>query len=182
MPRRHRTPRSLMTLRVGLSTWMIIFLTCLFAGLAPGIALMVVVLAVIAVMMLVISILVRIGGYLLFGDDPEYRCWVSEGGDPYFDLLPPPFNKDSWAVRAGGSPEPATDFVPPDDWMLQCSNCGARNPDNAAICWHCGWNGQQQLRKIICGNCGGSFFEPEVGALERRGVACPWCGTVAKAP
>ena len=177
MSRRHRTSRALMTARVGLTTWMVIFLVCLFAGLAPTIAMMAIVLGTIAVFMFVASVFVRIGGHLLYGSDPEYRRWIAEGGDPYFDILPPPFNRDSLAVRAGGQPEPATDFIPPDGWMFQCGSCGARNPDEAPVCWHCG-AGLQQPLEIICGDCGGSFFEPEVGDLERRGVVCPWCGRV----
>lgn len=179
MSRRHRTSRPVMTARVGLTTWMVVFLGCLFAGIVPGIGLLFLVLAAVALMMMVIGVLVRIGGWLLYGQDPEYRAWIENGADPYFDALPPPFNNDSWAVRAGGQPEPATDFIPPDHWMYQCGSCGARNPDNAPVCWHCG-SGLQPPREFRCGGCGGTFYEVTFGDLETRGVQCPWCGTVAR--
>lgn len=177
MPRNHRTPRPLIILRVGLSTWMCIFLGALILGVVPGIGVLFLVLAVVAVFMMIAAVIVRIGGWMLYGDNPEYRDWVADGGDPYFDMIPPPFNRDSWTVRATGLPEPVTDFEPPGDWRYQCQHCGARNPNVDSVCWHCG-AGEPQRLEVQCGGCGGTFREATAGDLERTGVTCPWCGVV----
>lgn len=144
MPRNHRTSRAVITARVGLSTWMVIFLSCLALGIVPGIGVLFLVLAVVAVFMMIASVVVHFGGWMLYGDHPEYCQWVANGADPYFDLLPPPFNTDSWTVRATGQAEPATDFEPPEDWRYQCTACGARNSTFDSMCWHCGAGGPQR--------------------------------------
>ena len=177
MPRHHRTSRIVMVARLGLITWMIVSLFFLFIGIVPGIGIFAVVIGTITLFMFFASVVVRIGGWLLYGDDPDYREWLANGGDPYFDVLPAPINTDPWIVRAGGIPEPATDFMPPADWMFQCMNCGARNPNDACMCWYCGLG---LVREITCAGCGGTFRETAPGDLVIRGVICPRCGAVVR--
>lgn len=40
--------------------------------------------------------IIRFLGWVMSGHDPSYQHYIFEGGDPYFDGLPPPFNSDSW--------------------------------------------------------------------------------------
>ena len=118
--------------------------------------------------------IIRFLGWAMSGDDPAYQQYIAEGGDPYFDGLPPPFNSDSWTQRIGGLSEPITDFVPPDHWQYQCQRCGARREHQIDTCWNCG-NGNDIEQ---CHGCGLLVREPTFGAFETTGVICPQCGTV----
>jgi phage FluMu protein Com len=122
----------------------------------------------------------------IYGDTPDYQKFRANGGHPYWSLLPPPANTDSLAVRAGGKPEPVTDFVPPSDWLIQCP-CGARNEDHGT-CWHCGGSlgGGVSLpapsmnympRTAECPGCNRLVREIEFGKFE-LGVRCPFCATI----
>jgi hypothetical protein len=114
--------------------------------------------------------------------DPQYAEFYRNGGDPYFDFLPWPANTDSWSVRIGGRPEPDTAFVPPKDWLCQCTHCGARNQQYVAqFCWHChaalpGVIVQGNGRTFQCYHCWSEISEMNPGDLD-RGVVCPYCGT-----
>jgi hypothetical protein len=118
---------------------MVIFLLCMAGGVIPGIGMLFLVVAVVAAMMILFSLILRLIGWLCYSDDPEYRKFRKLGGDPYFDFLPEGINNDSWAVRIGGKPEPPG-FVPPQYWLWQCNACGARNQAPQGGCWHCGSN------------------------------------------
>lgn len=120
--------------------------------------------------------IIRLVGWLFAGDDPDYQQYIAEGGDPYFDGLPPPFNTDSWTQRIGGLSEPVTDFVPPDHWQYQCQKCGARVEHEIDICWNCG-NGNDTQQ---CYGCGLLVKEPRFGAFETTGVICPTCNLVIR--
>ncbi len=45
--------------------------------------------------------MMRLIGFVFYGNDPEYKKWRAEGNDPYLSCVPPPFNPDSWESRAG---------------------------------------------------------------------------------
>ncbi|QDU05957.1 hypothetical protein V6x_57010 [Gimesia chilikensis] len=121
--------------------------------------------------------IIRFLGWVIAGDDPAYQQYIAEGGDPYFDGLPPPFNTDSWTQRIGGLSEPVTDFVPPDHWLYQCQRCGARVEHEIDVCWNCG-NGNDTMQ---CHCCGIIVREPSFGAFETTGVICPQCNSVIRA-
>lgn len=135
----YRTPRWLMILRVARVPWMVIFLGCIAFGVVPGLNILAIVVGAVAAMMWLFSGICRLFGALFLRNDPDYQEFRRRGGDPYFDLtLPEGVNNDSLAVRWGGRPEPQTDFVPPQSWLWQCNNCGARNQEPQGACWHCG--------------------------------------------
>lgn len=126
---------------------------------------------------LLIWAIIRFLGWVLAGHDPSYQQYISEGGDPYFDGLPPPFNTDDRSQRVGGLREPDTDFVPPDHWQYQCQRCGARVEHEIDTCWNCGnGHGIEQ-----CHGCGLLVKEPSFGAFETTGVICPQCNSVIRA-
>jgi hypothetical protein len=128
-----------MILRVARVPWMVIFLGCLVCGFVPGLNILVIVVGTVAGMMWLFSGICRLFGFLFLRNDPHYQEFRRRKGDPYFDLtLPRGINNDSLAVRWGGKPEPQTEFVPPQSWLWQCNNCGARNRDDQGKCWHCG--------------------------------------------
>ncbi len=183
----YQTPKWLMILRVASVPWKLILCLGLLCGMVPGVGVLFLVVAVVAAMMLLISGGVRLFGNAIYGNDPDYKKFRAAGGDPYFSLLPPPINNDSQAVRAGGRPEPQTEFVPPEDWLVQCLACGARNQDYG-ICWHCGTNLAGTIpvdhtpvvygpRTTQCPNCRELVREAEFGKFE-HGVICPYCQTV----
>ncbi len=114
---------------------------------------------------------------LFMGNDPEYRAWRREGGDPYFDNLPPPFNTDSNTQRDGGLAEPEYEgFVPPDDWVHQCPKCGARWEHAVGVCWNCNYGSDMAQ----CAGCGEFVKEPNPGDFETCGVICPHCSCVIR--
>ena len=133
-----RTPHWLLILRVWYPTWMTIFLGCMALGIVPGFGIFFLVLAVVFGMMLIFGGIIKFFGWMLWGNEPNYQKLRAGGWHPYFDNLPPGINDDTLAVRAGGKPEPKTDFVPPPDWLFQCDTCGARNRGDETHCWHCG--------------------------------------------
>jgi hypothetical protein len=134
-------------------------------------------------LMYLFSAICYVWGFIVCWGDPEYRRFVATGGDPYFDLtLPWPINTDSWSVRAGGRPEPKTDFVPPHEWTAQCPHCGARNEQGQDTCWNCGGvliiHADAGGRTLTCCNCLNNLVEMNYGDLENGGVNCPHCGTL----
>ena len=134
-----RTPKALMVLRVAKLPWMLILWGGMLGGMIPGFGVLFIVIAAVAAMMICFSIILRIFGHVVHGNDPNYQQFIKSGGDPYFDLtLPPGINNDSWAVRCGGKSEPDAGFVPPKDWLWQCNACGARNEAPDGACWNCG--------------------------------------------
>ena len=81
---------------------------------------------------------VNIGMAILYGRSPEYQRYRRNGGDPYFDSLPPPINPDSEITRQTGLPEPDyVSFLPPANWRYQCPRCGARVEHRIDVCWNC---------------------------------------------
>ena len=114
----------------------------------------------------------RLIGYVLFGSTPQYQQFINEGGDPYLDFVPAPFNTDSWTQRLGGLREPQyTCFVPPQHWQNQCPCCGARSEDTVDTCWNCGYG-----HSIIqCPHCGGLLKETNPGDFERDLIICGHC-------
>jgi hypothetical protein len=75
---------------------------------------------------------------LLSRNSSEYQRFRANGGDPYFDSLPPPINTDSEITRVTGLREPEyTSFVPPESWQFQCPCCGARVERRIDVCWNC---------------------------------------------
>ncbi|QDT24399.1 hypothetical protein [Gimesia chilikensis] len=120
--------------------------------------------------------IIRLLGWAMSGHDPDYQQYISEGGDPYFDGLPPPFNMDSVTQRVGGLSEPITDFVPPEDWQYQCMQCGARVEHEIDTCWNCG-NGNDIEQ---CHGCGMLVKEPSFGAFKTTGVICPQCNCLIR--
>ena len=180
------TSKAKMVWRVSMIPWKLVLCVCLLLGVMPTIGMLVVVIGSVALMMWGCAVGVRLLGQVFYGDDPDYQTFRASGGDPYWSLLPPPINTDSLAVRAGGIPEPQTDFVPPSDWLIQCP-CGARNEDHG-ICWHCGKNlsGRVSIpapsanytpRTAECPGCNKLVREIEFGKFE-HGVRCPYCATV----
>lgn len=51
-------------------------------------------------MRMVIGSIVKLLGWIEFGDDPDYQKARASGWHPYFDLLPPEINNDSVAVHS----------------------------------------------------------------------------------
>lgn len=85
-------------------------------------------------------LVVNVGMAILYGRSPEYRQYRRNGGNPYFDSLPPPINPDSEITRQTGLQEPEYgSFVPPAHWRFQCPRCGARVEHQIDVCWACGY-------------------------------------------
>ena len=126
------------------------------------------------------SFVVQFIGFVLFGQEAEYKKCRKAGWHPYWDQIPPPFNNDTHAVKGGGIPKPKTDFTPPDDWSKQCMRCGARNEDWATQCWECkatfvaGPPPTPDPRYCYCPHCNKKFFENKYGDLD-NGILCPYC-------
>jgi len=156
---------------------MVTLFICILVGLSFWYLLVPII--VVAALVWGIRAIVAFFGNLMYGDTPDYQQFRESGGDPYFGLLPPPFNTDDLAVRAGGLPEPEG-WRPPEDWMFQCLKCGARNHSADAVCWHCG-NGGREPRIKICGGCKNRVQEPSYGDFEKTGVVCPYCDALMKA-
>ena len=193
----YQTSKTLMILRVAAVHWKVIIILGLLFGMIPGIGVLFLVVAVVATMMWMIALGVRLFGNVVYGNDPDYKKWRAMGGDPYFSLLPEGINNDSLAVRSGGRPEPQTEFTPPDNWLVQCQGCGARN-ESYGPCWHCGKTLVQKItppstmlarrqvafdpttyepRTAQCPKCQGLVRELEFGKFE-TGVSCPYCRTI----
>jgi hypothetical protein len=188
-----------MILRVSAIPWKLVLCICLLAGVFPTIGMLAIVVLSVGAFMLFIGFLVKCICNVFYADNTEYQKFRSGGGHPYWDLLPPPVNNDSQAVRAGGMPEPQTEFTPPAEWHVQCLTCGARNEDHG-VCWNCGANlgatptpaprfriqrtpKPSANRRVLnprttdCPGCGRSVREQEFGCFE-NGVRCPYCATV----
>lgn len=84
-------------------------------------------------------LIVHLGMVIFYGRNPEYHAYRRNGGDPYFDNLPRPFNTDSKSVRQTGLAEPNSNFTPPKSWQFQCPRCGARVEHQIDVCWNCNY-------------------------------------------
>ncbi|QDU50481.1 hypothetical protein Pan110_28320 [Gimesia panareensis] len=130
----------------------------------------------IGIWVFIVWAIIRFVGWIFAGNDPDYQQYIAEGGDPYFDTLPAPFNTDSPTQRIGGLREPESDFVPPEHWQYQCQRCGARVEHEIDVCWNCG-NGNDTMQ---CHGCGLLVKEPSFGAFETTGVICPQCNSLIR--
>lgn len=85
-------------------------------------------------------VVVPLGAKLLLGNSPGYQQWTAQGGRPFWDSVPSPFNPDSDLTRDTGYPEPQyTGFVPPRHWQYQCPSCNAKVEHQAGVCWRCNY-------------------------------------------
>ena len=173
-----RTPKSTIIGRfasLGLMVGFSLFSFCTAMGIAVTIGPFLIG-GLVGILLLVggISLIMRLIGFVYYGHDPAYQEFRRNGGDPYLDFLPPPFNTDSWTQRIGGLSEPETDFVPSESWVFQCVGCGARRAAPDDTCWHCGRAVEQ------CPNCGILVQEAELGDFGTCGVNCPNCRTVIR--
>lgn len=77
-----------------------------------------------------INLVLRLIFNFYFQSRPEYVMWLREGGSPFWDILPWPFNTDSNTVRMAISRPPDYDVCPRDGYPLgrrfgnQCRHCG----------------------------------------------------------
>ena len=142
--RRYRTPRWVISTRLIVTAATSIYLFGWFFDNPPGLYFMSVCVITGYVYMWLMSQVIWIIGQAMYAGDPEYEKWLDSGADPYYDFIPWPWNTDSYAVTAGGRPEPDTAFVPPDNWIYQCPKCGARNESEYSTCWHCGFVPQDE--------------------------------------
>jgi hypothetical protein len=63
---------------------------------------------------------VRLFSLIFLNDDPEYREFIEEGGDPYLDFVPPPFNTNS--VEQGLGEVDLDNYADCD--RVECQGCG----------------------------------------------------------
>ena len=168
-----RTSKAVILGRFGIYGWSF-GVTAFYIASALGLAVTIgpfIIGAVLGVGLLVLFLWgsVRVIGYLLFGGQPEYQQFIQNGGDPYLDFVPPPFNSDTQIQRLGGLREPEyTAFVPPSHWRCQCPCCGARVESSVDVCWHCGY-GEDIVQ---CPNCHQFVKELTPGDFQNSVICC----------
>ena len=116
---------------------------------------------VIGVMLFTFSTILRIYGWLFHRHEPEYREYIRNGGDPYFDNLPSPWNTGR-----------------PFYEVSVCPRCDSEI-GYATVCPNCGWAAPTSPhRRFICPGCHRKLRETNYGDLDNGGVRCPHCGAV----
>lgn len=78
-----RTPKSPMILRVARIPWMVIFMLGMADGVIPGFGVLFFVLAVVAAMMIVFSLILRLFGWVCWRNDPGYRQFRKTKGESF---------------------------------------------------------------------------------------------------
>lgn len=163
MSKNTRTPKLVVLSRFGLFGWsfgVTLFHTAAALGMAVTIGPFILG-AVIGIGLLVLFVwsAVRLAGHILFGSDPQYQDFISSGGDPYLDFLPPPFNTDSDAQRLGAISGFDSDACPHHDSgdhrSCTCPCCNITvwevNPGDFAglvSCWNCSYEFKPPNRHV----------------------------------
>ncbi|PQO27591.1 hypothetical protein C5Y96_18870 [Blastopirellula marina] len=144
-----RTSKLAILGRFGLLGWSI-GVTLFHAAAALGVAVTIgpfILGAVLGIGLLVLFVwaVVRLVGFVLFGNDPQYQEFINTGGDPYLDFLPPPFNTDADAQRLGVLNEPEHLYL--NNGNRQSCHCPFCNEvvweispgdfNGLVICWNC---------------------------------------------
>lgn len=102
------------------------------------------------------------------------NTWTGTDYGGYWVTLPWPWNPDPISVRQGGFPEPQyTDFVPPDSWMYQCPNCGARVPESHGVCWRCNYGADGRSDAYVRRYGHQPPPRPQRNSSQQQCVQCP---------
>lgn len=162
-----RTPKQTIIGRLFLVGWITGLVLHLFAtifGVASGIGILFFAICGASgalAMAFVQRVLTHLFAQAVFRGDPDFDEWERQGGDPFFDFLPEPFNNDTVEQRLlGGTPS------------FFCPKCGVSSELREG-CETCGFN----ARNVQCPECLNLVFEDHIGDLE-LGVICPFCSTI----